>query len=97
MEYTATGFVQPIKRVFSTIYRPTVKLETEFLEESRYFAKRRRFEFHIEPVFQKYLYNPVVASFTAAAERLKFIQAGSLHLYLTYIFVVLVLLLLIAI
>ena len=44
MEYTATGFVQPIKRVFSTIYQPTVKLETEFLEESRYFAKRRRFE-----------------------------------------------------
>lgn len=36
MEYTATGFVQPIKRVFATIYRPTVKLETEFLEESRY-------------------------------------------------------------
>ena len=58
MEYTATGFVQPIKRVFSTIYQPTVKLETEFLEESRYFAKRRRFEFHIEPVFQKYLYDP---------------------------------------
>jgi len=97
MEYTATGFVQPIKRVFSTIYQPTVKLETELLEESRYFAKRRRFEFHIEPVFQKYLYHPVVAFFTAAAERLKFIQAGSLHLYLTYIFVVLVLLLLLAI
>ncbi|NOT94840.1 MAG: hydrogenase 4 subunit B, partial [Nitrospira sp.] len=31
MEYTATGFVQPIKRVFSTFYQPTVKLETEFL------------------------------------------------------------------
>ena len=60
MEYTATGFVQPIKRVFSTIYQPTVKLETEFLEESRYFAKRRRFEFHIEPMFQKYLYDPVI-------------------------------------
>ncbi|MDF2459526.1 MAG: hyfB [Nitrospira sp.] len=44
MEYSATGFVQPIKRVFNTIYQPTVKLETEFLEESRYFAKRRRFE-----------------------------------------------------
>ena len=81
MEYTATGFVQPIKRVFSTIYQPTVKLETELLEESRYFAKRRRFEFHIEPVFQKYLYDPVVAFFTAMANRLRVIQAGSLHLY----------------
>src|SRR5215471_13504624 len=97
MEYTATGFVQPIKRVFSTIYQPTVKLETEFLEESRYFAKRRRFEFHIEPVFQKYLYDPLVAFFTAMAERLRVIQAGSLHLYLAYIFVTLVVLLLIAV
>ena len=97
MEYTATGFVQPIKRVFSTIYQPTVKLETDFLEESRYFAKRRRFEFHIEPIFQKYLYDPVVAFFTTMADRLRVIQAGSLHLYLTYIFVTLVVLLLIAV
>jgi hydrogenase-4 component B len=97
MEYTATGFVQPIKRVFSTIYQPTVKLETEFLEESRYFAKRRRFEFHIEPIFQKYLYDPVVTFFTTMADRLRVIQAGSLHLYLTYIFVTLVLLLLLAV
>lgn len=97
MEYTATGFVQPIKRVFSTIYQPTVKLETEFLDESRYFAKRRRFEFHIEPIFEKYLYDPVVAFFATLAERLKVIQAGSLHLYLTYIFVTLIALLLLAV
>lgn len=96
MEYTATGFVQPIKRVFSTIYRPTVKLEKELLEESKYFAKRQRFEFHIEPVFQKYLYDPVVAFFMALAERLRVIQAGSLHLYLTYIFVTLVVVLFLA-
>lgn len=97
MEYTATGFVQPIKRVFSTIYQPTVKLETEFLDESRYFAKRRHFEFHIEPIFEKYLYDPLVAFFATLADRLKVIQAGSLHLYLTYIFVVLIALLLFAV
>lgn len=97
MEYTATGFVQPIKRVFSTIYQPTVKLETEFLDESRYFAKRRHFEFHIEPIFEKYLYDPLVAFFATLADRLKVIQAGSLHLYLTYIFVTLIALLLLAV
>nr|MBI3612422.1 hydrogenase 4 subunit B [Nitrospirota bacterium] len=97
MEYTATGFVQPIKRVFSTLYRPTVKLETEFLDESRYFAKHRRFEFHIEPVFQKYLYDPVVLFFSAAAGRLRIIQTGNLNLYLAYIFVTLILLLLTAV
>ena len=97
MEYTATGFVQPIKRVFSTIYQPTVKLETEFLHESRYFVKRRRFEFHTEPIFEKYLYNPLVTFFTTTADRLKVIQAGNLHLYLTYVFVTLILLLLLAV
>ena len=97
MEYTATGFVQPIKRVFETIYQPTVKLETEFLEESKYFIKHRRFEFHIEPVFEKYLYTPVVTYCLAAADRFRIIQAGSLHLYLAYIFVTLVVLLLFAV
>ncbi|HMS82240.1 MAG TPA: hydrogenase 4 subunit B [Nitrospira sp.] len=97
MQYTATGFVQPIKRVFSTIYQPTVKLETEFLHESRYFAKRRHFEFHIEPIFEKYLYDPLLAFFATLADRLKIIQAGSLHLYLTYMFVALIVLLLLAV
>ena len=96
MEYSATGFVQPIKRVFSTIYQPTVKLETEFLAESRYFAKRRRFEFRIEPMFQKYLYDPVITFMSGLADRLRIVQGGSLHLYLTYMFVTLVVLLLVA-
>ena len=96
MEYSATGFVQPIKRVFSTIYQPTVKLETEVLAESRYFAKRRRFEFRIEPMFQKYLYDPVITFMSGLADRLRIVQGGSLHLYLTYMFVTLVVLLLVA-
>lgn len=97
MEYTATGFVQPIKRVFSTIYQPTVKLETEFLQESKYFSARRRFSFRIEPVFETYLYQPVLSATAKMADRLRIIQAGSLHLYLAYMFITLVLLLLAAI
>jgi len=67
------------------------------LEESQYFAKRRHFEFHIEPVFQKYLYDPVDGFFIGMAERLTVIQAGNLHLYLGYIFVTLIVLLLFAV
>ncbi len=94
MEYTATGFAQPIRQVFSTIYRPTVKVEKDMLEESRYFAKRMRFEVHIEPTFQRYLYDPVVRLFNMVANRLRVVQAGSLHLYLAYIFLTLLALLL---
>ncbi len=94
MEYTATGFVQPIKQVFEAIYQPTVKLEREFLEQSKYFIRHQRVEFHTEPLFETYLYRPIVRKLLALAERLRVIQVGSLHLYLTYIFVTLVLLLL---
>ena len=97
LQYSVTGFVQPIKRVFSTIYQPTVKLETEFLEESRYFAKRRRFDLLIEPIFEKYLYDPVVNVFVGFADWLRNLQAGNLHLYMVYIFVALVVLLLLAV
>ncbi len=93
-EYTSTGFSQPIRQVFSTIYRPTVKLEAEMMEESQYFAKKMRFELTFQPVFQKYLYDPVVRFFLAVADRFRVIQAGSLHLYLSYIFLTLVALLL---
>jgi hydrogenase-4 component B len=94
MEYTATGFSQPIKQVFSMIYRPTVKLEKDMLEESQYFAKRMRFETHIDPVFQRYLYDPVVRIIQRLADRIRVIQSGSLHVYLVYIFITLVVLLL---
>jgi hydrogenase-4 component B len=94
MEYTATGFSQPIRQVFSTIYRPTVRVEKDMLEASRYFARRMRFEVHIEPTFQRYLYDPVVRVFNVLANRLRVVQAGSLHLYLAYIFLTLLALLL---
>ncbi len=89
-EYTATGFSQPIRQVFSTIYRPTVKLEKELLEESRYFSKRMRFEFHIEPIFQRYLYDPLVSFLMKISERSAIIQAGRIQVYLVYIFIVLI-------
>ncbi|MBI1820653.1 MAG: hydrogenase 4 subunit B [Nitrospirae bacterium] len=93
-EYTSTGFVQPIRQIFSMIYRPTVKLEAEMMEESRYFARRKRFELSFQPVFQRYLYDPVVRVLLAVAGRFRVIQAGSLHLYLSYIFLTLIALLL---
>ena len=94
MEYTATGFAQPIRQVFSMIYRPTVKVETELLEESRYFAKRMRFELRLEPTFRAYLYDPIIDRLGRAAERLRVMQSGSLHLYLSYIFLTLLAMLL---
>lgn len=93
-EYTSTGFVQPIRQIFSMIYKPTVKLESEMLEKSQHFAKEMRFELTFQPIFEKYLYDPVVRTVLSIANRFHVIQAGSIHVYLSYMFVTLILLLL---
>lgn len=94
MEYTATGFSQPLLQVFRLIYRPTVKVETEMLEESRYFARQMRFEFKIEPIFQKYLYDPIIKFLMRISEGLTVMETGRMQTYLVYIFLVLLSLLL---
>jgi hydrogenase-4 component B len=94
MEYTATGFAQPLLQVFSMVYRPTVKVETEMLEESRYFSKRMRFEFRIEPIFKKYLYDPVIQFLMRVSDGLTVMETGRMQSYLVYIFLVLLSLLL---
>jgi hydrogenase-4 component B len=61
---------------------------------SPYFPKAIRFESEIEPTFEKRLYVPLKDFLLRFATRLRAIQAGSIHAYLAYIFVTLVLLLL---
>lgn len=91
-EYTATAFSKPIRMIFAALYRPTREIEAEF-EVSPYFPKAIRFESEIEPAFEKRLYDPLKEWILALAARFRAIQAGSIHAYLAYIFVTLILLL----
>ena len=77
MEYSATGFVQPIKQVFETIYQPTVKIEREFLEQSKYFIRHQRFHSSIEPCSRSMHTSRSSKRLLAGGERLRVIQAGS--------------------
>src|SRR5436309_256113 len=51
MEYTATAFANPFKRVFDFFYRPTKHLDIEFHPESRFFVKRIQYENPARSVF----------------------------------------------
>jgi hypothetical protein len=44
-----------------------------------------RYRAHIEPTFERFVYGPLTRGVLGAAERLKAIQAGSLHAYLAYV------------
>ena len=96
MEYTATSFAEPLRRVFAELYRPTKELSVDFHPESKYFVQSIEYKSKITPLFERWLYDPFLASLQFLARQVRHLQAGSIHLYLAYVTIVLVILLLLA-
>jgi hydrogenase-4 component B len=92
-EYTAFAFSKPLRMIFAALYQPHREIEAEY-EVSPYYPKSIRFGSEIESPFEERLYAPVQRVILALARRMRAIQAGSIHAYLAYIFVTLILLLL---
>jgi hydrogenase-4 component B len=92
-EFTATAFSKPLRMIFSVLYQPRREIQAVF-DVSPYYPKAIRFESEIEPTFEKRLYVPLKDLLLRFATKMRTIQAGSIHAYLAYIFVTLVLLLL---
>ena len=82
--YTATAFSKPLLMIFREVYRPTRELEA-LAEVSPYFPQEVRYRVEIEPTFERHLYDPLVRSVMRIADRMKVLQAGSLHAYLGYV------------
>jgi hydrogenase-4 component B len=92
-EYTATAFSKPLRMIFSALYRPSRSIQAEY-EVSPYYPSEIRFESKIEHTLEKRFYDPLRERILAAANRMRGIQAGSINVYLAYIFITLILLLL---
>jgi hydrogenase-4 component B len=93
MQYTATSFAEPLRRIFAEIYRPSEDLTVDFHPASRYFIQSIAYRTRILPWFERYLYEPVIAATRSAGERTGAIQSGSVHAYLSYVVGALVVLL----
>jgi hypothetical protein len=93
MEYTATAFAEPLRRVFAELYRPTKELTIDFHPESKYFVQSIEFRTEIRPWFEQYLYNPLVYAIQWISRHIRSLQSGSLHGYLVYIFAALMVML----
>jgi hydrogenase-4 component B len=85
-EYTATAFSKPLMMIFRAVYRPTREVEA-LAKASPYFPHEVRYHVEIEPTFERYVYGPLTDTVLRAANRLKILQAGSLHAYLGYVIV----------
>jgi len=93
MEYTATAFAEPLRRVFAELYRPTKELTIDFHPESKYFVQSIAYKSEIRPWFEEFLYHPLVYAVQWLSRQVRRLQSGSLHGYMAYLFVVLLLML----
>jgi hypothetical protein len=96
MEYTATAFAEPLRRVFAEIYRPTKELTIDFHQDSKYFVQSIEYRSEVTPWFEKALYEPLLWFIRLLGGLTRRLQSGSVHIYLFYIAFALLILLLIA-
>jgi hydrogenase-4 component B len=85
MEYTSSAFAEPLRRIFSELYRPTEDLSVSVHPEARHFVRSITFTTRIAPWIETALYGRVTRSARAAAARVRRLQAGSVHVYLLYV------------
>lgn len=93
MQYTATGYSKPLRRIFSFLYQPTRRVELED-EGHDILRTAQRFESKITHPVDQWFYEPLAELVSKWSQKAKRIQTGHIQLYLSYIFITLILLLL---
>jgi hypothetical protein len=84
MEYTATSFAQPLQRVFDDVLRPDAGIEVTHLEETRYHVARIAYRAEVADAVEDRIYTPVLRTIAACARATRHAHNGSVHLYLAY-------------
>jgi formate hydrogenlyase subunit 3/multisubunit Na+/H+ antiporter MnhD subunit len=84
MQYTATSFAEPLQRVFYDVLRPDADLEVTHAAESRYLVERLSYRSRISDVIESRLYRPVLHLVAAVARAVRAAHNGSVHTYLLY-------------
>lgn len=96
MGYTASSFAQPLRVIFQALYRPETHVKGPRFTSKSYFEGPVHYESHASSLWEDYLYKPLVAAVIRTGTYIQKLQAGSIHLYLLYIIIILVSFLLIA-
>ncbi|OBH34966.1 hypothetical protein A5692_00990 [Mycobacterium sp. E342] len=84
MQYTATSFAEPLQRIFDDVLRPDTDVEVTHTAESRYLADKITYRTRIADAIEERLYPPVIRVVAAAAGLVRRAHPGSVHLYLAY-------------
>lgn len=84
MQYTATSFAEPLQRVFDDVLRPDTDVEVTHYDESRYMATSVTYRSRIGDAIEDRFYTPVLRAVVVAAQMVRQAHTGSVHLYLLY-------------
>ena len=93
MEVTATSFAEPLQRVFVDVLRPEHDLEVTHVAESRFFPQAISYQHRIDDGLERVLYRPVIDAVSAWGRLARRVPNGSVHRYLAFGFVALVIIL----
>lgn len=89
MQYSAAAFSQPISLIFRGLIRPDRQV-TRLYSLAPYFVTAMRHALHVQPVYERYLYGPVVSRLLWTSQQIRRFQSGGLRLYLAYMLATLV-------
>jgi hydrogenase-4 component B len=95
MEYTASGFSEPIVTIFKSIFRTQKKSERTFHDDQNVIFKEGKAELHLLNFFEERVYLPVASAVRRVALKVNNLQRGDVDLHVAYAFVTIVVFLLI--
>ncbi len=90
MQYSAMTFSAPTRVTFDALYRPSVSMHRAS-DDPAGRSGPVHYETEVTPIFQRYLYRPVIRAVEWAADVARPLQSGDVNLYLFYVFLVILL------
>jgi hydrogenase-4 component B len=85
MQYSAMTFSAPTRVMFDALYRPSVTVRRAS-DDPAGSSGPVHYESQASPIFERYLYRPVIRAFEWLADVVRPIQSGDVNLYLFYVF-----------
>ncbi len=95
MEYTASGFSEPIVTILKGIFRTQKKSQRTFSDDKNSVFREGKAEIQLLKFFEERIYMPVANAVRKVAEKINNMQRGDVDLHVAYAFVMIVIFLLI--
>jgi hydrogenase-4 component B len=95
MEYTASGFSEPIVTILKSIFRTQKKSERNYYDDKNVVFKDGKAEIHLLNFFEERIYYPTANAIRKISLKVNNIQRGDVDLHIAFAFVTIVVFLLI--